>query len=126
MTYKIFHGPGVVHFIEGDSTVVSGQPNQETFESEANAIYRILELNDDFFPQWDRNALYMEGQRVKFGNRVYRALQENQTGDFQLPDLTLNAAAEIPTPRNRKARWAEVYEPPFELNEEESNGRPVQ
>lgn len=123
MTYKIFHGPGVVHFIEGDSTVVSGQPNQEQFTVEREAIDRILELNEDFFPTWNRDEIYGIGDRVKFGDYIYRATQVNDARDFELPDQLLNPDAEVATPANRKARWVEVYN----LNyEEESIGGPIQ
>ena len=50
MTFKIFHGPNVVHFIESDSTVASGQPNQETFDDETSAVARVLELIRPSFP----------------------------------------------------------------------------
>ena len=114
MTYKVFSGPGVVHFVEGDSTVVSGQPKQEEFTDEGESIDRVLELDENFFPAWDRKAIYMIGDRVKFGDYVYRALQENNPDDFQLPDLFLNPDAEVATPANRQARWVEVYDPNFE------------
>ena len=111
MKYKIFHGPGVVHFIEGDSTVVSGQPNQEEFTDESEAIARVVELDEDFFPAWDRESFYNIGDRVKFGEYVFRALQENDASDFEIPDVD---DSEIPTPRNRSARWVEVYDPNYE------------
>jgi len=114
MTYKIFHGPDVVHFIEGDSTVVSGQPNQEEFTDETEAVGRVVELDATFFPKWDREETYMEGDRVMFGDSVYRALQENDARDFELPDLEFNPDAEVATPKNRQARWAEVYDPDAE------------
>jgi len=100
MTYKIFHGPDVVHFFEKNSTVVSGQPNQEEFENEADAVSRVLELDKDFYPQWDKEKTYFAGERVKFGNCIYRALQENDARFFELPDL--------------QARWQMVYNPEFE------------
>ena len=114
MTYKVFSGPGVVHFVEGDSAVVSGQPNQEEFTDENESVARVLELDEDFFPTWNRDDTYMEGDRVKFGEFVYRALQENDARSFELPDLLLNPDAEVATPRNRTARWAEVYNPNYE------------
>ena len=114
MTYKIFSGPGVVHFIEGDSAVVSGQPTQEEFTDESESVARVLELDEDFFPAWNREQTYMIGDRVKFGESVFRALQENDARDFELPDLLLNPDAEVATPRNHQARWMEVYEPPVE------------
>jgi len=77
MTYKIFHGPGVVHFFEKNSTAVSGQPNQEEFENETDAVSRVLELDADFYPQWGKEETYRAGNRVKFGNCIYRALQED-------------------------------------------------
>ena len=114
MTYKIFSGPGVVHFVEGDSTVVSGQPNQEEFTDEGESIDRVLELDEDFFPAWDREQTYQIGDRVKFGESVFRALQENDARDFELPDdLEFNPDAEVATPRNRQARWMEVYDPNY-------------
>ena len=119
MKYKIFHGPGVVHFIEGDSTVVSGQPNQEEFTDESKAIARVVELDEDFFPKWDREETYEIGDLVMFGESVFRALQENDASDFEIPDVD---GSEIPTPRNRSARWVEVYDPNYE---EESDGGPV-
>ena len=114
MTYKIFSGPGVVHFIEGDSTVVSGQPNQEEFTDEGESIDRVLELDENFFPAWNREENYMVGDRVKFGKAVYRALQENDAIEFELPDLELHPDAEVATPSNRQARWVEVYDPNYE------------
>ena len=111
MTYKIFSGPGVVHFVEGDSTVVSGQPNQEEFTDESESVARVLELDEDFFPKWDREQAYMIGDRVKYGESVFRALQDNDARDFELPDVD---DSEIPTPRNRSAHWVEVYDPNYE------------
>jgi hypothetical protein len=111
MTYKIFSGPGVVHFVEGDATVVSGQPNQEEFTDESESIDRVLELDEDFFPDWDREETYEIGDRVKFGTCIFRALQENDARAFELPDLVLNPDAEVATPRNSQARWLEVYDP---------------
>ena len=122
MTYRIFSGPGVVHFIEGDATVVSGQPNQEEFTDEGASIDRVLELDEDFFPDWNREGTYMKGDRVKFLGNVYRALQENDIRDFELPDLLLNPDAEIATPANRQASWVEVYDKNYE---EESYGGPI-
>ena len=119
MTYKVFSGPGVVHFVEGDATVVSGQPNQEEFTDESESVARVLELDENFFPDWDREETYEIGDRVKFGDYVYRALQENDARSFELPDLELNPDAEVATPSNRQARWAEVYDPYYE---EESLG----
>ena len=109
MTYKIFHGPDVIHFNEGDSTVVSGQPNQETFTDENKAIGRLLELDPSFFPVWDEETPYMEGDRVMFEDSVYRALQDTE------------AAVAF----NRTAQWAEVYDPDELNEEEESDGGPV-
>jgi len=114
MTYKIFSGSGVVHFVESDSAVVSGQPNQEEFTDESKSIDRVLELDENFFPAWDREAIYMVGERVKFGDYIYRALQENNARDFELPDLELNPNAEVATPANRQARWVEVYDPNYD------------
>ena len=123
MTYKVFSGPGVVHFVEGDATVVSGQPNQETFTDEGASIDRVLELDEDFFPKWDREETYNIGDRVKFLGNIYRALQQNDPRDFELPDLLLTPEAEVATPANRQARWVEVYDKNYE---EESNGGPIQ
>ena len=114
MTYKIFSGPGVVHFIEGDATVVSGQPTQEEFTDESESVARVLELDENFFPEWDREAFYNEGERVKFGERVYRALQENDARSFELPSEFDLDDQEIPTPMNRQARWMMVCDPEFE------------
>jgi len=114
MTYRIFSGPGVVHFIEGDATVESGQPSQEEFTDEGASIDRVLELDENFFPDWDRDTNYMIGDRVKFGGYVYRALQENDARGFELPDLSLNPDAEVATPSNRQARWVEVYDPNYD------------
>ena len=111
MTYKIFSGPGVVHFIEGDATVVSGQPTQEEFTDESESVARVLELDEDFFPKWDREQTYMIGDRVKFGESVYRALQENDARSFELPNEFDLDGQEIPTPMNRTARWVEVCDP---------------
>jgi hypothetical protein len=122
MTYKVFSGPGVVHFVEGDSNVVSGQPNQEEFTDETESVARVLELDEDFFPTWNREDIYMIGQRVKFGDRVYRALQQNDARGFELTDLELEPDAEIATPLNRQARWLEVYEPPRDYEEESLRG----
>ena len=122
MTYRIFSGPGVVHFIEGDATVESGQPSQEEFTDEGASIDRVLELDENFFPDWDRDTNYMIGDRVKFGGYVYRALQENDARGFELPDLLLNPGAEVATPSNRQANWMQVYDPNYDedFNEEES------
>jgi hypothetical protein len=125
MTYKIFSGPGVVHFIEGDATVVSGQPNQEEFTDETESVARVLELDENFFPDWDREETYQIGDRVKFGEFVYRALQQNDARSFELPDLLLKPDAEVATPTNRQARWLEVYEPPLNY-EEQSFRRSIQ
>ena len=110
MTFKIFHGPGAVHFIKSDSAVASGQPNQETFDDETSAVARVLELDRSFFPRWDREAFYMPGDRVRFGRAIYRALQQNEARSFELPDLRLNPNAEVSSPANRQASWAQVYD----------------
>ena len=45
-TYYVCHGPDVVHFVESDgkSTVTSGQPNIEQFDTEEEALARAIEL----------------------------------------------------------------------------------
>lgn len=111
MTFKIFHGPDAIHFVEGNSTAASGQPNEETFENESAAINRLLELQEDFFPDWSRDENYMEGARVKIGNDVFRALKDSDPGDFQVPILRLNSAAEDPSPASSPLRWKKVYDP---------------
>ena len=126
MEYKIFHGPNAVHFVECDpnssAVTVSGQPNQESFTDEGESIARVLELNTSFFPDWNRDSYYLTGDRVKFGSCIFRALQENEARDFELPNLELDPDAEIPTPMNRQAHWLMVCNPEFEqmTNEEES------
>ena len=55
---------------------------------------------------------------MKFGNRIFRALQENDASDFELPDLKLDPDAEIPTPTNRQARWQIVCDPREGLEDE--------
>ena len=95
--------PGVVH--------VSGKANQESFETEAAAINRVLELDENFFPTWQRTEFYEIGDRVKFGDSIYRSLQVNDPRSFELPDPELEPDVEIPTPANRQARWAEVFDP---------------
>ena len=114
MEYKIFHGPNAVHFVERDpnstSVTVSGQPNQETFTDEGESIARVLELDENFFPTWDRESIYTIGQRTC----IFRALQETDSRDFELPDLEFDPDAEIPTPMNRQARWLMVCNPEFE------------
>lgn len=118
MTFQIFHGPGVVHFYEGDAAVASGQPNHETFADESSAVARVVELDRSFFPRWDREATYMAGDRVRFGRSIYRALHETDPRSFELPELEgamsrlgIKATAEAPTPKNREAVWVEVYDP---------------
>ena len=115
MTYKIFHGPGVVHFFEKNSTVVSGQPNQEEFENETDAVSRVLELDEDFYPRWDRGETYETGDRVAFLGSIYRALEESDSKAFELPDLELDPDALIPTPANNPKLWLRVYRPESEL-----------
>ena len=45
-SYYVCHGPDVVHFVEsdGESTVTSGQPNIEQFDTEEEALARAIEL----------------------------------------------------------------------------------
>ncbi len=118
MEYKIFHGPEAVHFVECDpnstSVTESGQPNQENFTDEGESVARVLELDEAFFPAWDREETYQTGERVEFLGSIYRALQENDFRSFELPDLELDPDAEIPTPMNRQARWLMVCDPEFE------------
>lgn len=126
MKYKIFHNGGTrIHFIEEQEgvTIKSGQPFCEEFEIEGEAVARLLELRETYFPEWDREDSYEVGDRVKFGDYVYRALQENDFRTFQLPDLEFNPNAEVATPRNRQARWVEVYDQTD--YEEESYGGPI-
>lgn len=86
MTFKIFHGPGVIHFRDRDSLVDSGQPNHEFYEEEGEAIVRLLELDPSFFPAWNSDEPSMPGERVMFGGGVYRCLQETRAGDSSPPD----------------------------------------
>ena len=125
MTYKIFHNGGeTIHFVEmrDGITVKSGQPFCDEFTTEEAAVARLIELRDTYFPNWDRDNSYEIGDRVKFGNCIFRALQQNDFRNFQLPNLELDPEAEIPTPMNRQARWKMVCNPEFEglTNEEES------
>lgn len=98
MTFKIFHGPGVIHFRDRDSLVESGQPNQEFYDKEEEAIARLLELNPSFFPAWDSDEPYMPGQRVMVSGGVYRCLQGTRVGDSSPPD-------------QNAADWLLVYAP---------------
>ena len=107
MTFQIFHGPGVVHFAEGDSAVASGQPNRETFDDETSAVARVLELDRSFFPKWDREATYLAGDRVRLGRSIYRALQETDASEVEETD-----------PSSQKSAWTEVYTPSDFLEEE--------
>ena len=109
--------PGVVH--------VSGKENQETFVSESDAIKRVLEIDADYFPTWERRNMYQAGAIVKLGDSIYRALTDIDMKDYMLPDMRNGDEVEVATPINRQARWAEVYDP-NELNEEESDRGPVQ
>ena len=109
MTYKIFYGPGVLHFFEKNSTVVSGQPNREEFEDETEAVSRVLELDKNFFPQWDREEAYEVGDRVNFLRTIYRALKESDSRAFELPALELDPDALVPTPANSPELWVEIY-----------------
>lgn len=124
MEYKIFYGDSAHHFVScaPGTSVASGQPNQETYSDEGQAIARVLELKSDFFPTWDREQLYVIGDRVKFGNCIFRALQDNDFSQFMIPDTEFDADTEIPTPMNRQARWQMVCNPEFEqlTDEEES------
>ena len=123
MTYKIFHGPGVVHFLDKNSTVVSGQPNQEEFENEADAVSRVLELDEDFYPQWDRTETYGTGDLVSYLGIIYRALEESDSRAFELPDLELDSDAVTPTPANNPKLWLRVYRPDVEPSEVDDQPR---
>ena len=86
MVYKIFTVPVLSIFYEGDSlSVESGQPNQETFADESEAISRLLELDANSIPDWDRGEIYDVGDRVKYGSSVYRSLQQNSVGSLRAP-----------------------------------------
>ena len=125
MEYKIFHGPNTVHFVECDpnssSVTESGQPNEEVFTDEGESIARVIELDEDFFPVWDRDSSYNIGARVKFGTCIFRALQTNSFTDFQIPDIDSDSYGEIPTPMNRQARWLMVCDPEFEAEQTQSS-----
>lgn len=112
--FRIFHGPNAIHFITDQCAVESGQPNQESFSDEGEAVARVLELDSTYFPEWDRDGFYPIGSLVKFGTCIFRALQENDASDFTLPNLDLEPNAEIATPMNRQARWQMVCNPEFE------------
>ena len=119
--YCVFHGPNGQQFVETSASVESGLPSKESFTDEGEAIARVLELNESFFPAWDMDEIYSPGARVKFGKAIFRALQENDARSFDLPE-EFDLDQEIPTPINRQARWAMVCDPEFEenFNEEES------
>lgn len=91
--------------------VKSGQPFCDEYDLEDEAVARLLELRETYFPEWDREESYEIGDRVKFGESVYRALQDNDARAFELPDLESNPDTEVATPANRQARWMEVYDP---------------
>ena len=117
MQYHVCYGPDTVHFVETTGSVSSGQPNQKTFTDETEAIACLLDLKPDFFKEWDREQVYIKGQRVKFGRCIFRALQEtNIREDFAVPDLNVFPTAEIPTPMNRSAHWVMVCSPEAEAN----------
>lgn len=122
--YYVHHQDGVVAFGQypEDGYVESGKANKERFERESDAIARVLELKEDYFDEWDREAEYMVNHYAKFNGNVYRSLVENDARDFELPDQLLNPDAEVATPANRQARWAQVYDPNYE---EESYGGPI-
>jgi hypothetical protein len=124
MTFQIFHGPGVVHFAEGDFAVASGQPNRETFDDETSAVARVLELDRSFFPKWDREATYMAGDRVRLGRSIYRALQETDARSFEreleqaLARQGIHSEVEETDPSSQKSVWTLVYTPSDFLEEE--------
>jgi len=99
MTYKIFYGLGAVHFLDKNSTVVSGQPNCDEFEDESDAVSRVLELDPSHFSQWDREQSYEAGDRVSFLKTIYRALCDSD------PD------ALAPTPASSPKSWVKIYRP---------------
>ena len=70
-----------------------------------------MQLDRTIFPKWDRDEAYLPGDRVRFGNRVFRALEKTDTREFELPTLAMAAETEVPTPRNRKRYWLEVFDP---------------
>ena len=111
--YYVNHQDGCISFgqFKPGTVHVSGKEYQEDFDNEHDAIARVLELNKAFFPVWDREQYYKNGDRVLFANRIYRALQDIDSNTFELPDLVIDPDAEVPTPMNRKALWAEVYDP---------------
>ena len=111
--FYVMHGNDTVHFLHTNATVESGQPNQEIFDNESEAIAKVLELDKDYFPEWDRTKLYTAGDRIKFGNCIYRALQDNESKDFTVPSIHA-LDPEVPTPMNRQARWQMVCSPEFE------------
>jgi len=124
MKYHICYGLNSLHFVEVDDgvSIATGQTYNKDYTDEEEAIACVLEQDENYFPDWDREKFYSEGNRVKFGTCIYRALQDNDVGSFELPNLDLEPGAEIPTPKNRQARWAMVCDPEFEenFNEEES------
>ena len=124
-SFYVNHEDGIIAFghYKPGTMHDSGKANQERFDDEDDAIVRVLELDPEFFPRWDRKQNYFEGDYVKIGSKIYRSLQENIPADYQLP--AEGSEIEAATPENRAARWAEVYDP-NELNEEESIGGPVQ
>jgi len=99
--------PGVTHS--------SGKASQEVFEGEEKAVARVLELDENFFPAWNREEAYFPGDRVKIGQRIYRALQESDVRTFGLEPIDTgipeNLEVELATPQTRDAHWVEVYEP---------------
>ena len=105
--------------IKPEQSVVSIH-STEIIEDETEAVAKVLELDNEYFPKWDRETLYTVGDRVMFGSRVYRSL-DNDTPSVVKKD------EDEPTPMNRPQRWEEIYEPePEELYEEKSYRRSVQ
>ena len=120
--FYVNHQDGVIAFGEltTGSRHASGKANQEVCADEGKAIARVLELDQDYFPAWNREDQYFTGDRVKFGTCVFRALKQNDPSDFELPDLESDPDAEIPTPMNRQARWEMVCGPSDQDLEDET------
>ena len=116
MEYRIYYGPNAVHFVEGSATITSNQPNEEVFDNESDAIYRLLELDETYFPFWTLDEQYYTGERVRYGNYIFRALKDScHAGYIVSPDEPFP----VPTPSTRHAEWHKIAKPIN--NEEESN-----
>jgi hypothetical protein len=125
VVYYVFHDENNLHFVESKATVESGLANKEVFDGESAAVARVLEMDKNYFPKWNRNEPYYTGDRVKFAGRIFRALKDTNPTDFQLADITRVelglVSAEAPSPMNRTAKWAEIYD-----YEQESFRGPIQ